>query len=270
MSAVASPLYRPLSRHRTAAARRASADRSPRAARSSTYRTSPSSERPLTFALAFRRAYAASSMFRIVICATGFSRSLPTPPSVSDSILQSKLQAFDAAGKPCQTCRLGRAGEFPSMRRLQGWCTAGLALLLGGCAAGAISEHRSVFYAPHLVQYAARDGLFPVVVRGNPTGLAKDVDGKRKLDISGNRKLNTLGVGAYPQAGVGLGGAVGNWLGDATADESGGDKPVIHSGRAARLPFWPATTTRPSCGADPSRPAAGSDDRASCNCSRGC
>ncbi len=96
------------------------------------------------------------------------------------------------------------------------------------------------------------------------------VDGKRKLDISGNRKLNTLGVGAYPQAGVGLGGAVGNWLGDATADESGGDKPVIHSGRAARLPFWPATTTRPSCGADPSRPAAGSDDRASCNCSRGC
>ena len=96
------------------------------------------------------------------------------------------------------------------------------------------------------------------------------VDGKRKLDISGNRKLNTPGVGAYPQAGVGLGGAVGNWLGDATADESGGDKPVIHSGRAARLPFWPATTTRPSCGADPSRPAAGSDDRASCNCSPGC
>ena len=126
---------------------------------------------------------------------------------------------------------------------------------------------------PNACQQGSR--LRPGLGFGQSVGIAdlcpaSPVDGKRKLDISGNRKLNTLGVGAYPQAGVGLGGAVGNWLGDATADESGGDKPVIHSGRAARLPFWPATTTRPSCGADPSRPAAGSDDRASCNCSRGC
>ena len=96
------------------------------------------------------------------------------------------------------------------------------------------------------------------------------VDGNRKLDSSGNRKLNSLGVGAYPRAGVGLGGAVGNWLGAATAHESGGDKPVIHSGRAARLLLGPVTTTRPSCDADPSRTAAGSDDPASCSCSPGC
>ena len=60
------------------------------------------------------------------------------------------------------------------MRRLHGWCAAGLALVLGGCAAGSVSEHRSVFYAPHLVQYAARDGDFPVIIRGNPTGLPKE------------------------------------------------------------------------------------------------
>jgi hypothetical protein len=60
------------------------------------------------------------------------------------------------------------------MQNIRGWCAVGLALTLGACTAGSVSEHRSVFYAPHLVQYAARDGSFPVVVRGNPTGLTKD------------------------------------------------------------------------------------------------
>ena len=108
-------------------------------------------------------------------------------------------------------------------RRLTTWS-------LGYFSASAISVCHSCNFRSDLVV------IGPIVSESVPS-----VDGKRKLDISGNRKLNTLGVGAYPQAGVGLGGAVGNWLGDATADESGGDKPVIHSGRAARLPFWPAT-----------------------------
>ena len=94
-----------------------------------------------------------------------------------------------------------------------------------------------------------------------------------KLDVSGNRKLNTMGVGGTPQACVGLGGAVGNRIiGAAIAHESGGDNPVIHSGRAAPFPclLWPTITRRPSCGADPSRTAAGSGDPACGMSSPGC
>ena len=58
------------------------------------------------------------------------------------------------------------------MRQIQGWCAVGFALALGGCAVAADREQRSVFYAPHLVQYAAREGTFPVIIRGNPFGSA--------------------------------------------------------------------------------------------------
>ena len=106
-----------------------------------------------------------------------------------------------------------------------------------------------------------------------PAALAVNCD--RKVPICCNRKVPTWGVGSSPQArcwGVGLGVAVGNWLGAATGDESGGDKPVIHSGPAAPKPFLslPAIMIRPSCGADRSRPAAGSGDPASCMSSPGC
>ena len=63
---------------------------------------------------------------------------------------------------------------FSLTRHVQGWCAVGLALVLGACAGGTVSEHRSVFYAPHLVQYAAQEGTFPVIIRGNPTALPKE------------------------------------------------------------------------------------------------
>ena len=62
---------------------------------------------------------------------------------------------------------------FSLTRHVHGLCGLGLALMLGACAGSADREHRSPFYAPHLVQYAARDGAFPVIVRGNPTPLPK-------------------------------------------------------------------------------------------------
>jgi len=111
------------------------------------------------------------------------------------------------------------------------------------------------------------------VIGATQSGKSTFVNSDRKFLICADRKFLTLSVRSFPQArcgGVGLGGAVGNWLGDATAHESGGDKPVIHSGRAARLLFRPAATTRPSCGGGPSRTAAGSGDPASCSCSLGC
>ena len=62
------------------------------------------------------------------------------------------------------------------MRKTASSWVVGFALLLGACGAGAgvVLEHRSVFYAPHLVQYAARDGSFPVIIRGNPLGPADE------------------------------------------------------------------------------------------------
>ena len=121
----------------------------------------------------------------------------------------------------------------------------------------------------------ARKSFSPSIAGSSPhgRGTLAGVNSDRKFLICADRKFLTLSVRSFPQArcgGVGLGGAVGNWLGDATAHESGGDKPVIHSGRAARLLFRPAATTRPSCGGGPSRTAAGSGDPASCSCSLGC
>ena len=48
--------------------------------------------------------------------------------------------------------------------------------------------------------------------------------------------------------------------------------PVIHSGRAAPFlsPFWPAITTRPSCGVDPRRLQQGSGDPSSGRSFPGC
>ena len=122
-------------------------------------------------------------------------------------------------------------------------------------------------------QYEGKDLRCSIFGHICPVFLSADVNSDRKFLICADRKFLTLSVRSFPQArcgGVGLGGAVGNWLGDATAHESGGDKPVIHSGRAARLLFRPAATTRPSCGGGPSRTAAGSGDPASCSCSLGC
>ena len=63
------------------------------------------------------------------------------------------------------------------MREPRGWWAVGLTLLLGACGAGRVLETRSVFYGPHLVQYAARDGTMPVVIRGNPLGSTDEAAG---------------------------------------------------------------------------------------------
>ncbi len=58
-------------------------------------------------------------------------------------------------------------------------CLAGL-ILLEACAGDPLNvfappdrESRSPFYAPHLVQYVAREGTFPVVIHGNPLAVPK-------------------------------------------------------------------------------------------------
>ena len=43
-----------------------------------------------------------------------------------------------------------------------------------------------------------------------------------------------------------------------------------HSSLGYPFPFWPAITTRPSYGVDPSRTAVGSDDPSSGSCCPGC
>ena len=109
--------------------------------------------------------------------------------------------------------------------------------------------------------------------RWAPRDSLHDVNLDRKVPICWDRKIPTSGASSFPQArcwGVGLDGAVGNWLGAATGDESGGDKPVIHSGPAAPSPVWLAAITRPSCGGGPRWAAAGSDDPASCRSFPGC
>ena len=113
--------------------------------------------------------------------------------------------------------------------------------------------------------------LFGPLLAGRTPGR----DASRDSGVKGKRKSDSWGVSSSAPAGcrgVGLGGAVGNWLGAATGDESGGDKPVIHSGRRAPKPFLPspAITIRPSSGADPRQPAAGSGDPACGTSSRGC
>ena len=56
------------------------------------------------------------------------------------------------------------------MKETRGWWAVGLTQLLSACGAGVVLETRSVFYAPHLVQYAARDGSMAVLIHGNPLG----------------------------------------------------------------------------------------------------
>ena len=68
------------------------------------------------------------------------------------------------------------------MRRVGLWVA--ILFVLGGCAEGDPASflgslstqdraQRSPFYGPHLVQYVAREGSFPVVIQGNPLALPK-------------------------------------------------------------------------------------------------
>ena len=62
-----------------------------------------------------------------------------------------------------------RVGLWVAVLLVLGACTEGPGLILGA----AERAQRSPFYGPHLVQYVARDGTFPVVIQGNPLALPK-------------------------------------------------------------------------------------------------